>query len=263
MALLTIITYIITFLIGLRAYNLIDWKKWERILKGTSTINRYWRLVIIFLLTSCIIGYGVFVKSNKQTLYPNLNLFIQIDTLAFAICIGYFAFLQVMEGRFNDFDSKAMVFLRNQQQYKRAIKNWKKAHIIREEDFNVLSNLLEVYLFDRQLDEFDSMMPKLIKNSIEKSDRVICDYLQISRYLLVENMGGARVKLKELIKFTQLLPQTLNLDWDFNDMRKSDIYEKMNDSGEAKKTLKNLMAYLSKDLSRIQHEQFESGDYNF
>ncbi len=252
----------IGIIMGFLLYWVIDNKLWNKIFKSAALIQQYWKFIIafsfIFVLTLSIIIVKI---QDESDLYSILNLVIQIATLVFAIFVGYFAFAQVVENRFEKLKTKGKDQL-DRKKYKRAIQNWEQAHLIKRKDSDTLADLLEVYLIVKNFRKFDERIKELGKLIIEESDTVTFHYLRAIRYLLVENLGEAKERIKNLINFTKENPRSLEIfSWEFDDIKNSDTYTKLH--GESKIIFDNLASYLDAKLNEEESQKFEGENYSF
>jgi tetratricopeptide (TPR) repeat protein len=184
----------------------------------------------------------------------------QILTLIFAIFVGYFAFLQVVEGRLDKLEERAYFELK-QRSYRRATQYYEEAYIINPKDSSVLSNLLELYLILEDYNNFDEKINQLQRISIEEKEKVALLYLQVAEFLLKQHLHEAKEEIKKLVQFIEKHPMALNhFNWNFSDIQDSEVYKRIN--GESKTIFDNLIKYVSRKLSNEQKNNFEKGNYS-
>ena len=190
---------IIGIITGFLLYWIIDNKLWNKIFKSASLIRQYWKFIIVFS-SIFVLTLGIIIVKiqDKNDLYSILNLVIQIATLVFAIFVGYLAFVQVIENRFEKLRNRGKDEL-DGKKYKRAIQNWEQAHLIKRKDSDTLADLLETYLIVKNFRKFDEKIKELEKLIVEESDSVTFHYLRAARYLLVENLGEAKERINQFI----------------------------------------------------------------
>lgn len=178
--------------------------------------------------------------------------------LVFGIFVGYFAFRQVVESRLDKLRDKAYYALKDKS-YIRAIGYYKDICSIDRKDHSALSTLLELYLINGDYLEFDERVMDLDRLSIEPAENLNSYYLKALNYILKGYINDANTAIKGAIEFVQDNPKTLEaFKWDFSDVQGSYAYEQA--TGDLRKTLDNLIRYLSRGLGE-NLQRFESGDY--
>ena len=253
--------FLIVFLIGIISTLVL--KKpikdlYKDFVSRTPIIRRYWSFVLIFCVILLVTYLLVFKYSPKSEIEIYLNVISPVATLVFAIFIGYFAFLQLVESRMTTLKQEGFNYLK-QKGYARAVKIYEQVASIDVKNFYNMAELLEIYLFQKDFTKFDEKISLLRKNTLDERDSLILFYLKISRYLLKENLLEAKEEINKLIIFSKKNPRFFNI-WDFSDMRSSATYTNLSD-GEVKKILDNLIQYLSASMSPENKTKFENGNY--
>ena len=153
--------------VGWSLYFIFEKKIWNKFFYSASLIRTYWKIVIIFcLFFSTVFFFVIFKISDKNDLYPILNIITQFSTLVFAILVGYFVFLQFTENKFEKLKELGSEYLKSSA-YRRARQSLEEAHLIKRKDFGCFSEMLELYLITGDFTKFDKKNPrkeiKLIK----------------------------------------------------------------------------------------------------
>jgi hypothetical protein len=225
--------------------------------RKARTIRQYWLMVFAVLLIA-VAGYIIahyLWNENLVVLDIVLNVWGQIITLLFAIMVGYIAFLQMIEGRFDKLIEVGRERF-GKPEYYRARIAFREACSIKPNDFDALSELTELYLVSGD-EEFTEALERLEKLAVEPREKITSAYLVATQHLLREDIGTARTAVAELVKRRQIAPQSFS--WNFKELRKSERYGNVKNGG--KQMLDSLINYLSHNLSPDKVIQFESGDY--
>lgn len=225
-------------------------------------IKKYWYFVIPFTvilvaLYSCLFA---FVDDSKVELYTNvLN---QFSTLAFAVFIGYFSFLQVIENRADKLKTEAHQYLSpGVRDYARAVKTFEEIVSIEPNDFFNLANLLEAYLMQKDFQSFDSRIGNLEKCIFTSKDKLIYYYILILYYLLKGHHDDADRYILELVQYTRANSE-ITMNWNFGDFKKSDAYSSgLRAESDSRRKFDNVIAYISKVMTPENRTNFETGDY--
>ena len=222
-------------------------------------IKKYWIFVIPFILLSSILYVLVFYFSTTNNLNNNLTVLNQAITLIFAIFVGYFAFQQVVENRFDKLKEQGHLYFK-QQSYLRAIEYYEEAYLINSRDFSLLAELLELYLSIQNFNKFNEKIHFLEKLRIEDYEWSTLYYLKIAQCILKKDFGSAEKTLKEYLKKSKKDPLILmHFNWDFSDIRKCEPCKLL--KGELKTIFDNLIVYLNKGFDDVKRLKFENGDY--
>jgi len=231
----------------------------SKFLNKAPLIRKYWIFVVLFSIIVFVLCYLIIknLEKNDQRLY--LPLVVQSATLIFAVYAGYLAFKQLMENRRDKLREDGDRYL-TRKQYKRATECYLEVSKIKPNDYESLSNILEVYLLNRNLIKFVEGLPILNKLAIEDGEKLVCSYLAAANYLLEMYNSRAREEIDDIMTLNKKNPQALEyINWNFEDIKKSSVYENL--EGESKKILENLVRYLSKGMNAEQIKKFEGGDY--
>lgn len=222
----------------------------------TPTIRKYWIFVVLFLISISVAYILVFkLSSNKESLNISINILGQIASLIFAIFVGYFAFLQVIENRVDKLKEDGLRHFK-ERAYPRATKIYEEIHSISPGNFNILADLLELYLIQRDFDKFDKKITLLEKESLDKKDDLMVLYLKIAKNLVKEHIADVRNDIDALVELRRKHKGIL-IGWDFNDIKTSECYPK---TGDAKLIFDNLISYLT-NMTEEKKAIFESGEY--
>jgi len=234
-------------------------KFWCNFCDKASLIKKYWLFVIPFAIFSIIAYFFTLKYSNQMYIQTNLTILGQALTLIFAIFVGYFAFLQVVENRFEKLREKGYLYFKRPA-YIRAIQLYEEAHSISPKNVSVLSNLIELYLITQSQDKLEKKLKLLGEIVIEDAEKLNFYYLKTARFLFKEELRIAKTELAVLIDFAKRTPLSY-VPWQFDDLQKTEIYKHL--TGDAKKILVNLISYISKKLTLEQKNAFEDGNYTF
>lgn len=221
-------------------------------------IKKYWLFTIPYIFLS-IIAYVVIINNSPvSNISNNLTIINQITTLIFAIFVGYFAFQQVVENRFDKLKEQGHLYFK-QQSYLRAIQYYEEAYLINSRDFSLLAELLELYLAIQNFNKFDEKISFLEKLRIEDYEWSTLYYLKITESIFEKNLGQAESTLKEYLKKSKKNPLILmHFSWDFSDIRKSEPCKLL--KGDLKTIFDNFIVYLNKGFDDVKKTQFENGD---
>ncbi len=227
-----------------------------------ALMKNYWKLVGVFVILVALLFYFVYIFYGKEeNFYPILNIVAQLTPWIFAMCIGYYGYIELVENRFNNLQDRGDKALINKL-YLRAINYLEEAHKIKPKDFQALANLLEMYLLLKDFEKFDLKIKSLEKIILEKTERAILFYLKILRFTLVEDLGKTRGLIKELVDFVREGDVVLTPShWGFGDLQGSDVYLKELKTTGRGNILDNVVKYLNRSLSPDDRGQFESSNY--
>lgn len=232
----------------------------EDVFRKASLIKRYWTFTIPFFVLASILYVLVFRFSPELKLQVNIEILGQMLTLIFAVFIGYFAFLQVVEGRFEKLKEQGYQSLK-QKSYRRAKEYYGQAHLINPKDFSILADLTELYLITQDNVGFQNKIRLLERTVIETREKIVLFYLRATWFLLLQDLGNANRELNELSKFLKGGPELLtHPSWDFGDIRACPSYKNL--KGDPKLILDNLIAYLERGLEDSKKRAFENGDFS-
>ena len=241
----------------LKKYIKIIYKK---VSMNAKMIKQYWLFVSIFIVALIATYISLFTTlSNSENFDYYLSITNTGAALTFAIFVGYFAFLQAVEGHFERIVKEAEIFIL-QGKPTRAINKYRQALSIKKDDFSILANLAEMYLLTNDSENFIECIPLLKRTIKEPSEKLIFLYLKTSSSLLKQQNQEAKELIKEIIEYTKKKPIALRkMFWNFGDLTEGEVYTEMQ-TCEAKKILNNLILYLSKALEPKKKKQFETGD---
>jgi hypothetical protein len=225
-------------------------------------IQKYWLVIVpysILLISAYAIVWRYFYGQT------NFDILGQVAAISLAIFIGYIAFTELSETRFD----KHVQAGANYSQFgsiKSAIMELEAADAIRRKDPLVLGNLLEYYLIMGDFDKFDKKVEAYRASIIEENETLSYFYLKALRNLLKEHLSEARTTIAECVAFVSAEPDIRNrYRWSFKELYDSASYKNLNTN--TKKILDNLIKYLQqsqqKQLTPDQETKFNNGEYDF
>lgn len=223
-------------------------------------IRKYWSFVIPFSLILGIIYFLIFKYVAQSDISNYLSLVGQIAALVFAIFVGYFAFLQLVESRVTNLKQKGYEYFKKRA-YTRAIGIYEQVISIDTKDFYNFAELLELYLIQKDFVSFDEKIKLLEGNALDKKDYLMLFYLKISKDLLREHLAEAKEQITKLVDFKKKDPSIL-VSWDFTDIQNSPPYIALPAGGEAKTIFVNLIQYLTPSMEEGNRDRFEGGNYS-
>lgn len=177
----------------------------------------------------------------------------------------FFGLRQLVENRYDKLIQQGYNYLKDKK-YSNAIKIWNEALAIKKEN-STLHNLAEALLLSGDFNEFDRLMKLLAKKRWreklfnENKDKILINILQAVRQLIVENIGKGKEYLSASISISKKSEDKIMLNWDFKDLKNSDIYKKLTNDCDAKKIIDNCVAYFSHQLQESDKFLFETGNY--
>lgn len=138
----------------------------------------------------------------------------------------------------------------------RAQKYYEKALAIHNDDFENLTDLLELYIIIRDFSMFDDKIILGEKLALDIKDKLVIYYLKISKTLIQMNQGSARSLLSSFMLFIKSNPAALDyFSWDYSDLETSETYKKLD--GECKQILDTFKKYLKKQATPDEINSFE------
>jgi tetratricopeptide (TPR) repeat protein len=229
----------------------------KRFLKNTRLIRNYWIFIIIFVSGSTAI-YWIILSSSTFT-DKNLAISIanQASGLIFAIFTGYFAFSQVMESRFEKYDSDGLGYLTNSD-YTEAIKAWEQALSIKRKNPTTLGNLLEVYAIKGDYDKIEERI-EMLKRITPPERQEIPFIILTAMYLFKGYLNDANDSIEETIRIIQAKNRPYHSRWEFNNLKRSPRYQAL--QGDTKKLFDNYAAFVLAEMTEDNRNKFVSGDY--
>lgn len=222
-------------------------------------IKKYWSFIFFFVFTSGI-GYALifyYAPSVNQSMV--IGLYNHFVNLTFAIFVGYFAFLQVVENRLDKLREEADRYLIDKR-YPRAIDLYEKCLAINSDEFDIWTNMLELYLIDGRYEKFDEKIGIAKKKKKYSENEIIYLYLLFAKNTLKEDIGGAKEIIRDILEYIKQQPNVLGqVRWGFEDMRGSDKFNSLGES--TKKMYNNLADYLLRKMPPDKKMRFEQGEY--
>lgn len=231
-------------------------KTWKWFLNRAPLIKRYWLFVVPFFIGVIIVYYLLYKYSLSEQLGNNLSIAGQLIALIFAIFVGYLAFLQVNISRVDALKSSAREELKDGA-YPRAVKLYEELFSINSKDFYALSELLEVYLIQKDHVSFSEKIDFLRKNSLSDKEKKVVLYLEFSFQLFQSGPEAATTKAEEMV--TKFSKTQKNIFWDFDDIKKSDMYKNL--QTPTRIMFENFTRYMDGTLQLDLLEKFERGEY--
>jgi|GEM_PF-3080373 len=249
------------FIFLLTGYLLNKTGGWVRyFVNRASLVKRYWFFIIPFTVVSIILYYMVLKFSPLEKMSIYISVLGQGLALIFAVFVGYFAFLQVVESRLDKLKERAKMAM-SDRSYRRSEQDFEEAYRINPNDVGVLADLLELYLILEDYSSFDEKINQLRKNAIDERETVYYFYLVIAKYLLKQHLQDAKIEIEKMIEFIQKHPTVLDhFNWNFKDIQGSETYMRLN--GEAKSIFQSLIKYLGRTMAVDQKAKFEKGVYS-
>lgn len=194
--------------------------------------------------------------SNQIERIENISNLLQLLTLVFGIFVGYYAFLQVAESRFEKLKESANDYL-SVNSLLRARQVYEEAHKIKPLDIIVLENLEELYLLEENYAKFDETFPLMEKSCVELDEQLAKHYLLALKGLL--ELGSTN-GIRNCLNFVRENPEALRrFTWNFQQLKHSKVYEKT--TGDTRTILDNFAQYLGKSLSEERKILFETSNY--
>lgn len=248
-ALVGVLLTIFVFLFGI---NMI-----KRFIKNAKLIRNYWIFIGLFSLV-CVATYWV-ILSNPIINDKNLAISVanQASGLIFAIFTGYFAFSQVMEGRFEKLDAEG---LRNfgAGNITEAIKSWELASTIKRKDPTLIANLLEAYAVNGEYAKIKDQI-ELLKKITPPEKEEVPFIILTTMYLFMGYIGDATDSINETVRIIESKdPRTYYSRWEFKNIKKSQKYLRL--QGDAKKLFDNYVAFILRVMPEDDRARFISGN---
>ena len=221
-------------------------------------IKKYWLYIVPFVVLTTV-AYVVMWRYFYDPIH--FEVLNQATSLALAIFVGYIAFSEYGEGKFDKLVESAQESLARHE-FNTAKLRLKEAHAIKPKDNAVTADLLELYLILRLEDDFDVLIEAYGNNFIEESDQLIHQYLLTLKPLLNEHMREGKA---QIIKLIQLVNDNPNIrerfHWNNETLLASDTFRLLS-SENSRKILTNLYAYLNRQLNNDQEKSFVEGKYD-
>jgi hypothetical protein len=247
-----VIGIIAVFALKKPALKLREWFK-ER----APLIKKYWLFVVPFMLLNAI-GYAVIGAWFYNEI--NFTIFGQVSATIFAVFVGYIAFSEFGESKFEKLIEAAVMSL-NRQEFTSAKMKFEEAHAIKPKDTDIIADLLELYLILGMYDKFDNKVDSYIKFSVESRNQLTYQFLLALRSLSVEHIREARERIKATVDTVNKTPNIREgFIWSLDEYIASDAYRVL--TTNTQKIISNYFAYLKRHLSPEQERNFVSGNYD-
>lgn len=228
----------------------------SRFRERAPIIKRYWQFVIPYVILNTIAYVLVGIYSNNET---SFNVLGQVSAMILAIFVGYIAFSEFGESKFEKLIESASLSV-DRREFNSARIKYEEANAIKPKDNAVIGNLLELYLILGMYDLFDAKVKNYMKYSLESSDALTNMYLNALRSLIVEHMRDARQQIKKTIEFVNKNPGIRErFHWSNDEFIASDAYRVLDISTQ--KIITNYFAYLRRQLGGSQELRFTEGNY--
>ena len=213
--------------------------------------------MIIFSLLTTGVYVLVLLFAPVSELNTYINIVGQVTALVFAIFVGYFAFLQVIENRIDKLQDEGYTHFKAKD-YSRATKIYEQVFSINTKNFSALSNLLELYLCQRDFEKVKSKLNFLEKSTLDQRDHLVVFYIKIASFILQEYPAEAKTVIIKLIDFKKN-NRSLVINWQFNDIKQSPAYTSIEENFQ--KLFNNVTLYLQNGFSPEDLDKFEAGNY--
>lgn len=182
-----------------------------------------------------------------------------VATLVFAAFVGRLSFAHILETRMEKFHEsgkehvKANQLLRAREDYETAVACCPSA-------FVPIAELMEVYLALGDYDKFDDHLPHLEATLVEARERTVAAILRTVRFLLVQDLGKAKVAIRAALESIRTGKSSIPSGWKLTELRASKGYQSL--GKEAKAIFDNVEQFFAGKLPDDKKRAFESGDYS-
>src|SRR3989338_4428724 len=156
---------------------------WKDFCSRAPLLKKYWLFVAIFCLLAVLAYYFVLKYSPSGKIDNYIQILGQTLTLIFAIFVGYYAFLQVMESRVENLRQHAFGYFKKKL-YQRAILMHEQIYSINPKDIVTLGNLLELYLITQNYEKFNLKLPLFKRLVVEEKEQLEFYYFITAQFLL-------------------------------------------------------------------------------
>ncbi len=255
---------ILVFILGVISilfYQKIVTPFFNRLKQKAQLIKKYWTFVFIFVIVSILI-YAlilVYIPTGNQSL--TISIYNNVLALVFAIFVGYFAFLQVVENRRDKLREEADRYLQIEKNYPRAIDIYEKCLAINADDFDAWANLLELYLITGRYDTYNEKINIAKDKKKYSENELVYLYLLFANDLMKEDIGNAKRHIGEIVTYVRDNPSSLSqFRWGFEEVKSSAKFISLNIN--TKKMYTNLADYLLRTMSSDRKTKFENGEYD-
>lgn len=216
-------------------------------------IKDYWLFVFPFVVIA-VLAYVFLPKYLPEDHQYELLGFG--FSMIFAIFIGYFAFLQVVEARVDKLIEYAHGRLRQKELIRAAELFEQVLRINRKDVLNGL-NLAECYMVLGLESDVDRVLKGIERFIKENRELMLAGYIKAGGYLLKGHLHEATEEIQKIILLFKDRKESIG--WDFRDLQNCNRF--VNLTGDAKKFFDNLIRYLLCQLSDVDRQRYEAGDY--
>jgi len=185
-------------------------------------LKKYWIIVFTFITISFGWYYYIFQKFQLNDLSNAISIYNNILTLLFACIVWYFAFLQLQEGKISRLENEWEVYPQNYS-YVRALQTYSELYSIVPNNHTYITNSLELQLILEKNDEFDKLFQELMKNCLEKEEKLIYYYLLVLKHFFTLHMGEYESSIKQYLEFAKKENIT-SINWNFNHVMNSPLF---------------------------------------
>lgn len=228
----------------------------EKFKERAPLVKKYWTFVVPLAMLTAVAYTIVAIYFYGEI---GFSLVGQVSGFLLAIFVGYIAFAEFGESKFDKLKESGMAAL-NRNEISSAKALFEEAHAIKPKEVNLLGNLLEVYVILGFYDKFDAKVKLYEKNVIEDNDKLAVPYLYSLRYLMEQRIGDAEHHISTAIAFVNDKPSVRQrFTWSNEELISSDSFEKLQPS--VKKIVKNLFNFLKQRLVSEDEVKFKSGNY--
>jgi len=219
-------------------------------------VKKYWKLVTPLLVITAVAYVVVYKYAFSET---NVGLVGQISGLTLAVIVGYVAFAEFGESRFDKLYDSGMEEFRMLRLNSAQIR-LEEAHSIKPKDLDLLSNLLELYLIVGLYDKFDSKITHYRRNELEDREEVLLLYLIALKEIVQDHPKDAKLKVDDIIAYLTTHPHARDtLGWNNKELKGSETYKLL--SSETKSLADNIVKFVSGKLSKDDEQKFFDGNY--
>jgi len=220
-------------------------------------IKKYWQFIIPYVILN-IVAYAIIALYFYNDI--NFNILGQVSAMTLAIFVGYIAFSEFGESKFEKLVESASASL-DRREFNSAKIKYEEANAIKPKDSDVIGNLLELYLILGMYEQFDTRAQNYMKYSLEPTNALTHRYLFALRSLVVEHMRDARNEVEKTIQLVNENPRIRErFHWSNDEFISSDAYRVLDESTQ--KIITNYFAYLKRQLTTEQEQRFIEGHYD-
>lgn len=247
----------VCFLIG----SLIRTSYIKDMIRKASITPFYWKFVIPFVVLVCFSYVAVFIFVTEQKQEIIINLVGQMATLIFAIFVGWYAFIQVINSQAEKTIERAHEYFVSGA-YERAKKLYLEAYNLKPDVFSNTAELVELYIVtDSDEDDLKSKLKQLETVALGYREKLVVFYLKTISSLLREDLGTANSHILATIRYVDEHPTEKGIHWEFAELKNSKRFKDLKPGSEALVKINNYLKFLEKSLPAHELLRFKEGDY--